>query len=143
MTHKARVIYHHVYCEDEQRIPFVHFPGGLICVALPTKQNMWYGLYHIIIKPGYVDIVEHGEWLPCYSLPVGVTWYCVTNLWLDGDITWILGEFSSVEKRPKKKALHTFGNLESQKQVYLWCGVKNRRIGAAATFNNPHQRKKK
>ena len=38
---------------------------------------------------------------------------------------------------------HTFGDLESQKQVCFGYGVKNRITGAAATINPPHPPKKK
>ena len=41
---------------------------------------------------------------------------------------------SGLEKWPKK-VRHTFGNLDSQKQVYFEYGFKNKRIGAAAIID--------
>ena len=59
------------------------------------------------------------------------------------DVTLIILGISGVEKRPKKKVRHAFGDLESQKQVNFGYGMKNRRTGAAAITNPPHPPKEK
>ena len=55
---------------------------------------------------------------------------------LDGGNLDFLGIFGRREAA-KKKVHHTFGNLESQKEVYFGYGEKHRRIGAAATITPP------
>ena len=80
--------------------------------------------------------------MPCYSL--GVTRCNLFKVGHRGNLNFFLGISGLGEVAKKKGAPHVVcHNFESQKQIYFWYRVKNRRIGAEAILTlRTHQKKK-